>query len=165
KRTDLEIERPRWRFCVLFAQQDQRSRSGLLPLEFAWRYCSLIREPVRQRDPLRAEIRAAISCDVGAIMSGVIVSMRRTLLSCTSLARNGLIGLAAALLPAQSAQAADQSLLSAISTLLGFNRQEIAVLTTAFALLGFSVVAAILLMRSRVVSARNEARLRAGIGY
>src|SRR6202030_3843796 len=98
-------------------------------------------------------------------MSGVIVSMRRTLLSCTSLARNGLIGLAAvALLPAQSAEAAELSLLGAISTLLDFNRQEIAVLTTAFALLGFSVVAAILLMRNRVVSARNEARLRADIG-
>src|ERR1700719_3280923 len=98
-------------------------------------------------------------------MSGVIVSMRRTLLSCTSLARNGLIGLAAvALLPAQSAEAAELSLLGAISTLLDSIREEIAVLTTAFALLGFSVVAAILLMRNRVVSARNEARLRADIG-
>jgi signal transduction histidine kinase len=98
-------------------------------------------------------------------MSGVIVSMRRTLLSCTSLARNGLIGLVgAALLPAQSAAAADPSLLGAVSSLLDFNRQEIAVITTAFALLGFSVVAAILLMRSRVVSAHNEARLRADIG-
>src|SRR5260370_13548618 len=77
----------------------------------------------------------------------------------------GLRGLvAAAFLPAQSGGAADLSLLGAISTLLDFNRQEIAVLTTAFALLGFSVVAAILLMRSRVVSARNEARLRANIG-
>jgi signal transduction histidine kinase len=99
-------------------------------------------------------------------MSGVIVSMRRTLQSCTSLARNGLIGLAAvALLPAGSAQAADPSLLKAISTFFDLNRQETAVLTTAFALLGFSVVAAILLMRSRVGAARNEARLRADIGY
>ncbi len=41
-------------------------------------------------------------------MSGVIVAMRRTLLSCTSLARNGLIGTAlAALLPAAPADAAD----------------------------------------------------------
>jgi len=47
-----------------------------------------------------------------------------------------------------------------ISTLFDLNRQEVAVLTTALALLGFSVVAAILLMRSRVGAARNEARLR-----
>src|SRR5215471_5686885 len=96
-------------------------------------------------------------------MSGVIVSMRRTLLSCTSLARNGLIGTAlAALLPAAPANAAE--FLDTLSTLLDFNRQEIAVLATAFALLGFSVVAAILLMRSRVSAARNEARLQGRIG-
>jgi len=89
--------------------------------------------------------------------------MRRTLLSCTSLARNGLIGIAlAALLPAAPANAAD--LLDALSTLLDFNRQEIAVLTTALALLGFSVVAAILLMHTRVRSAKNEERLRSRIG-
>ena len=95
-------------------------------------------------------------------MSGVIVSMRRTLLSCTSLARNGLAGLAAAALwPAGTARAADRSLLNAITTSFGFTHQEIAALTAALALLGFSVVAAILLMRSRVGAARNEARLRA----
>ena len=43
------------------------------------------------------------------------------------------------------------------------NRQEFAVLTTALALLGFSVVAAILLMRTRVRSAKSEARLHADI--
>ena len=37
-------------------------------------------------------------------------------------------------------------------------------LATALALLGFSVVAAILLMRTRVRTAKNEARLRARIG-
>ena len=85
-------------------------------------------------------------------MSGVIVSMRRTLLSCTSLARNGLIGLGrgGASARPRPAQAGDLSLLDAVSTLLDLNRQEIAVLTTALALLGFSVVAAILLMRTRV---------------
>ena len=36
-------------------------------------------------------------------------------------------------------------------------------LTTALALLGFSVVAAILLMRTRLRAAGNEARLRADI--
>src|SRR5271169_5507421 len=98
-------------------------------------------------------------------MSGVIVAMRRTLLSCTSLARNGLIGLAAsALLPAGPAAAKELGVLGALSTFFGFNRQEIAVLTTALALLGFSVVAAILLMHTRVRAAKNEARLRADIG-
>src|SRR5215472_13957689 len=96
-------------------------------------------------------------------MSDVIVSMRRTLLSCTSLARNGLIGSAlAALLPAAPANAAD--VIDTLSTFVDFNRQEVAVLTTALALLGFSVVTAILLMRTRVRTANNEARLRARIG-
>jgi signal transduction histidine kinase len=96
-------------------------------------------------------------------MSGVIVAMRRTLLSCTSLARNGLIGLGATLVSIAPAGASDLPLLDAISTLFDFNRQEIAVLATALALLGFSVVAAILLMRTRVRAARSEARLRSDI--
>jgi signal transduction histidine kinase len=98
-------------------------------------------------------------------MSGVIVAMRRTLLSCTSLARNGLIGLAAlALLPAGPAAAADLTFLGALSIFFDLNRQEIAVLTTALALLGFSVVAAILLMHTRVRAANNEAELLVDIG-
>ncbi|HWX85581.1 MAG TPA: two-component sensor histidine kinase, partial [Xanthobacteraceae bacterium] len=98
-------------------------------------------------------------------MSGVIVAMRRTLLSCTSLARNGLIGLAVlALLPAGPAAAADLTLLGALSVFFDLNRQEIAVLTTALALLGFSVVAAILLMHARVRAAKNEAELLVDIG-
>ncbi len=96
-------------------------------------------------------------------MSGVIVAMRRTMLSCTSLARNGLIGLGAALVSIVPADAGDLPLLDTISTLFDFNRQEIAVLATALALLGFSVVAAILLMRTRVRAARSEARLRSDI--
>src|SRR6201995_4148059 len=91
-------------------------------------------------------------------MSGVIVAMRRTLLSCTS--RYGLIGLAATL--ATPASAADPFL--ALPSLLDFNRQEVAVLTTRLALLGFSVVASILLMHNRVRAARTETRLRADIG-
>ena len=95
-------------------------------------------------------------------MSGVIASIRRTLLSCTSLARNGLItcGTAAlgaavvgpaALAAIAPAEASDLSVVEhTISTFFGFNRQEIAVLATALALLGFSVMAAILLMRARV---------------
>ena len=98
-------------------------------------------------------------------MSGVIVAMRRTLLSCTSLARDGLIGLGtAALMSIAPAHAGDLPFQHAISASLDLNRQEIAVLATALALLGFSVVAAILLMRTRVRAARNEARLRSDIG-
>jgi signal transduction histidine kinase len=98
-------------------------------------------------------------------MSGVFAAMRRTLLSRASLACGGLIGLAASvLLPAGSAAAADLTVLGALATIFDFNRQEIAVLTTALALLGFSVVAAILLMHTRVGAGKNEARLRADIG-
>jgi signal transduction histidine kinase len=96
-------------------------------------------------------------------MSGVIVAMRRTLLSCTSLARNGLIGLGATVASIAPARAGDWPLPHAISALFEFNRQEIAVLATALALLGFSVVAAILLMRTRVRATQNEARLRSDI--
>jgi signal transduction histidine kinase len=95
-------------------------------------------------------------------MSGVIVAMRRTLLSCTSLVRTGTIGLAVTL--ATTALADGPSLSHTISSLLDFNRQEVAVLTTAFALLGFSVVASILLMHNRVRAARTETKLRADIG-
>ena len=97
-------------------------------------------------------------------MLGVVAAMRRTLLSCTSLARNGLIGLAfSALLPAGSAFAADLGIADAISDWLDLNHQEFAVLATALALLGFSVVSAILLMRNRTRAARNESKLRAQI--
>ena len=97
-------------------------------------------------------------------MSGVIVAMRRTLKSCTSLTRNGLLGLAAALLPpVGDAWAIDMRPHSAMSPLFDSTRQEIAVLTAATALLGFSVLAAILLMRASVRAARNEAKLRASI--
>jgi signal transduction histidine kinase len=86
-------------------------------------------------------------------MSGVIVAMRRTLLSCTAL-----------VLPFnRPAAAGDLRLTHAVSTLLDFNHQEVAVLTTALALLGFSVLAAILLMHNRVRAARSEAKLRADI--
>src|SRR5690349_5290952 len=97
-------------------------------------------------------------------MSGVVATMRRTLLSCTSLARNGLMGLAfSALLPAASASAADFAIADALAAWLDLNHQEFAVLATAMALLGFSVVSAILLMRTRTRAARAEAKLRAEI--
>jgi signal transduction histidine kinase len=79
--------------------------------------------------------------------------MRRTLLSCTAL-----------VLPFnRPAAGGDLRLQHAVSTLFEFNHQEVAVLTTALSLLGFSVLAAILLMRNRVRAARAEARLRADI--
>ena len=97
-------------------------------------------------------------------MSGVIVAMRRTLLSCTSLARNGLIALGVTVASAARADDGDLPFIPhALLAYFDFNRQEIAVLTTALALLGFTVLAAILLMRTRIRAARSEARLRSDI--
>jgi signal transduction histidine kinase len=95
-------------------------------------------------------------------MSDVIAAMRRTLLSCTSLVRDGIVGVAVSVLVTSApARASDLQLLEqALATFFDLNRQEVAVLATAFAVLGFSVVAAILLMRTRVRAANNEARLR-----
>jgi signal transduction histidine kinase len=103
------------------------------------------------------------SCGLGQTMSGVIASMRRTLLSCSSLARYGVSVAAAVLAAPATARADDLTLLDSISAFVALNRHEIAVLTTAFALLGFSVVAAILLMRTRLRAASSEARLRTEI--
>ena len=98
-------------------------------------------------------------------MSGVIVAMRRTLLSCTSLARNGLIAAGmAAWLPAAPAYASDLAFAETIAAWLDLDHQEFVILATALALLGFSVVAAILLMRTRIRAARNEAGLRSELG-
>ncbi len=95
-------------------------------------------------------------------MSDVIAAMRRTLLSCTSLVRDGIVGVAVSVLAASApARASDLQLLEqALATFFDLDRQEVAVLATAFAVLGFSVVAAILLMRTRLRAANNEARLR-----
>src|SRR5580704_16052913 len=98
-------------------------------------------------------------------MSGVIAALRRALLSCTSLARGGRAALgtfvgASGLGLARPAQAAD---LSFLHNFIGMNHQEFAALTTALSLLGFSVVAAILLMRTRLRAARNETGLRGDI--
>src|SRR4051794_39153069 len=95
-------------------------------------------------------------------MSDVIAAMRRTLLSCTSLVRDGIVGVAVSVWAACApARASDLQLLErTLATFFDLNRQEIAVLATALAVLGFSVVAAILLMRTRLRAASNEARLR-----
>jgi signal transduction histidine kinase len=97
-------------------------------------------------------------------MSGVVAAMRRTLLSRTSLARNGLIALVAtSSISSQPAFAGDMAFTEALSTWFDLNHQEFAVLTTSVALLGFSVVAAILLMRTRIRATRTEVRLRSDI--
>src|SRR4051812_15889466 len=95
-------------------------------------------------------------------MSDVIAAMRRTLLSCTSLVRDGIVGVAVSVWAACApARASDLQLLEqALATFFDLDRQEVAVLATPFAVLGFSVVAAILLMRTRLRAANNEARLR-----
>jgi signal transduction histidine kinase len=97
-------------------------------------------------------------------MSGVVAAMRRNLLSCTSMARYGLTALATTLsmVPAP-ALAGDLSISQVVSAWFDLNHQEFAVLTTALALVGFSVVAAILLMHTRVKATRTELRLRADI--
>src|SRR6187455_1161267 len=97
-------------------------------------------------------------------MSGVVAAMRRTLLSCTSLARLGVIALATVLSASpEPALAMDLAIPQAVSALLDLNHQEFAALTTAMSLLGFTVVAAILLMRTRIRATRVELDLRSDI--
>jgi signal transduction histidine kinase len=94
-------------------------------------------------------------------MSDVIAAMRRTLLSCTSLVRDGIVGVAVSSSASVPAYASDlSSFENVLATFFDLNRQEVAVMATALAVLSFSVVAAILLMRTRVRAANNEARLR-----
>src|ERR1700704_5598257 len=142
---------------LIFSQPDSRSRSGLLPAESPWGYSHSIRAR-------RGYMPGLKSCVLGQIMSGVVAAMRRTLLSCTSLARYGLLALATTLSAAsEPALAADLSISQVLSAWFDLNHQEFAVLTTALALVGFTVVAAILLMRTRVKATRTEVRLRTDI--
>ena len=96
-------------------------------------------------------------------MSGVIAVMRRTLLSCTTLVRGGVVGVGTAVVAAIApAHGKDLGFIEhSLETFIGLNRQELAALTVALAVLGFSVVAAILLMRTRIRAATSEARLHA----
>ncbi|HEY8333447.1 MAG TPA: ATP-binding protein [Tardiphaga sp.] len=98
-------------------------------------------------------------------MSGVIAAMRRTLLSCTCLVRDGLAGLGASVVWATSTAraAADPLTDDNFAAFFELDRQEIAALTMALAVLGFSVVATILLMRTRIRAAKTEARLRSDL--
>src|SRR5258708_22527518 len=91
-----------------FWRGDSRSRSGLLPVDSRWGYCLSIRER-------RGASPGVKACGLGQTMSGVIVAMRRTLLSCTSLARNRLIGLCATLVSIVPVSPNDFPLWGAIS--------------------------------------------------
>src|SRR6266478_8701031 len=81
----IKIARAGLKFRI-FLRCDSRSRSGLLPTDSRWGYCHSIRERWGRAPGVE-------SCGLGQTMSGVIAAMRRTLLSCTSLARNGLTAL------------------------------------------------------------------------
>ncbi|KQW19365.1 PAS domain-containing sensor histidine kinase [Afipia sp. Root123D2] len=102
-------------------------------------------------------------------MSGVIGAMRRTLLSCTSIVHGGTARLCARLAAATAfaaitspADAAEPGMIDTTMALFaGLHRQEAAALAVAASVLGFSVVAAILLMRTRVRAAKIESQLRA----
>src|SRR4030088_805380 len=100
-------------------------------------------------------ISVVASCGLGLTMSGVIAAMRRTLLSCTSLVRDGMAGAGVTVLVAISPARAEPAqalgvVERAVATLFDLDRQEITALTLALAVLGFSVVAALLLMRNRL---------------
>ena len=95
-------------------------------------------------------------------MSGVIAEMRHLMLSCTSLVR---VGLVASVASASTIARADE-LAFTDQTLTAFaelSRQDFAGLIIALAFLGFSVVAAILLMRTRIRAARTEGKLQSDL--
>ncbi|MDR3466497.1 MAG: PAS-domain containing protein [Xanthobacteraceae bacterium] len=98
-------------------------------------------------------------------MSGVVRAVRRTLMSGTSLAR-GALALCGALsfggaTPACAADgAATTGFLDIVLTLA---QHEIAAVALALGVLGFSVVATILLMRTRLSAAQVEGRLRGDV--
>ncbi|WP_425907376.1 PAS-domain containing protein [Nitrobacter sp. TKz-YC02] len=98
-------------------------------------------------------------------MSGVIGVMRRTLLSCTSLVPGGIAGAGAvSLIDISPAWAAEPALAERLlQTFMNLSRQDLTALAMALGVLSFSVVAAILLMRTRIRAAANEQRLRAEI--
>ncbi|MFL9501285.1 ATP-binding protein [Rhodopseudomonas palustris] len=95
-------------------------------------------------------------------MSGVLGSIRRTSLSCTSLV-HGLAG-TAVMVASSPARAADDHLAAITSSLLlDLNRHEMMTLIIALAALGFSVMSAIMLVRTRQRALAREAGLRADL--
>lgn len=104
-------------------------------------------------------------------MSGVVRAIRRTLMSGTALMRGGLAAslcagslVAMSLAPITPALADDSvSPVRALEGIFSLGEQEIAALSSAAGILGFSVVATILLMRTRLRATRIEKRLRADV--
>ncbi|WP_141383289.1 PAS domain-containing sensor histidine kinase [Nitrobacter winogradskyi] len=98
-------------------------------------------------------------------MSGVIGVMRRTLLSCTSLVPGSIAGAGAvSLIDTSPAWAAEPALTGRLlQAFTNLSRQDLTALAMALGVLSFSVVAAILLMRTRIRAAANEQRLRSEI--
>jgi signal transduction histidine kinase len=93
-------------------------------------------------------------------MSGVFRAMRRRLSSGAALVC-GMASGGATLVTIPRALAAEQGVVGhAIKAIENFERQEVVVLTIAAGVLGFSVVAAILLMRTRIRALKIENRLR-----
>ena len=91
-------------------------------------------------------------------MSGVLRTMRRSLLSCTSIVQGGFAILAGTV-PAHAA--GNTTILETAAAILGsFHRTEVAALGLSASVLCFSVVATILLMRTRLNAAAVEAQLR-----
>lgn len=101
-------------------------------------------------------------------MGGMIHAMRRAFLSCASPRSILLLASAITLPGAEPALAQDRSqggfpLESILTSLGGLDRQEGVALALALAILGFSVVSAISLMRTRARAVENEDRLRGDI--
>lgn len=101
-------------------------------------------------------------------MSGVIGAMRRTLLSCTSIVHGGTARLCSSFgavvalgATTASAHAAESGTIDQfVAVFAGLHRQDLAALAVAASVLGFSVVATILLMRTRLNAAKIETQLR-----
>jgi signal transduction histidine kinase len=98
-------------------------------------------------------------------MGGTILAVRRTLASCISPRIPASLSLSLPLTLAPHAAIAQENpafdrLLAALGDL---DRQEFAAIALALAILGFSVVSAILLMRTRTRAVENELRLRTEI--
>ena len=98
-------------------------------------------------------------------MGGTIHMMRRTYSSCISPRRHkpALSILFLALSPNPAAAQESFDLERLLVSLGGMDRQEFAVIALVLAILGFSVVSAIQLMRTRIRAAENEVRLRSEI--
>ena len=91
-------------------------------------------------------------------MSGVLRTMRRSLLSCTSIVQGGFAILAGTVPAHAAGNGAIDTTLAILSSL---NRPEITSLALSASVLCFSVVATVLLMRTRIRAETMEAQLRA----